>query len=162
MKTLKLTISLITIGIFTVSMALAQGSQPHVPFSELDPSKGYADEAEYIKAHQEMNARAEGQADQNVKPADDHQKKNIKEGTPPMVIPLEDMVIKEDDGDAGNEQSDLEQLVIAYEQGGAEIESKITHLIKEGLLTRNILSSNKVATESKLYKRVDDQQKLSK
>ena len=80
MKNTKLSFTLLLIGLFTVGIAFSQGSQPHVPFSKLDPSKGYANEAEYIKAHQEMNARTENPAtDQNIKPAAEEEAKPMAE-----------------------------------------------------------------------------------
>ena len=79
MKNTKLTLTLLLAGLFTAGLTFSQDAQqPHVPFSELDPSKGYANEAEYIKAYQKMNARAKSSiADKNVNQADE-QKQNTK------------------------------------------------------------------------------------
>jgi len=80
MKNHKLILTLSIIGILTAASAFSQGTEPHVPFSELDPSKGYANEAEYIKAFQKMDARTESPAtDQNVKPSTEEEAKPIAE-----------------------------------------------------------------------------------
>jgi hypothetical protein len=61
MKNLKLTISFIAIGVFTVAMAFGQA--PIVPFSDLDPAEKqvFGDEAAYIDEYQKT-AFERGQA----------------------------------------------------------------------------------------------------
>jgi hypothetical protein len=73
MKNHKLILTFSIIGILTAASAFSQGTEPHVPFSELDPSKNYANEAEYIKAVQEMGSKSNTQ-EQNTPPAAKQQK----------------------------------------------------------------------------------------
>lgn len=73
MKNHKLILTLSIIGIFTAASAFSQGTEPHVPFSELDPSKGYTNEAEYIKAVQEIDLKSNTQG-HNTPPAAKQQK----------------------------------------------------------------------------------------
>ena len=133
-----ITITLLLIaGIFPASTLLGQGTQPHVPFNELHPTKqaGYGDEASYIKAHQEMH-----QGSQTI--SSDHSLKDRTDEYPSKIY--------------------IKQLVNAYESGNKEIEPKIASLIQNRTLTPAVLAKHQVDTNSKLYQRVTHNQEITK
>ena len=133
-----ITITLLLIaGIFPANTLLGQGSQPHVPFNELHPTKkaGYGDEASYIKAHLEMH-----QGSQAI--SSDYSLKDRTDEYPSKIY--------------------IKQLVNAYETGNKEIEPKIAALIQNETLTPAVLAKHQVDTNSKLYKRVSHNQGITK
>ena len=128
--------------------AFSQGSQPHVPFSELDPSKGYADEAEYLKAYQEINDRTESPADQHAKPADGQ---------------IEENPTKEDSPDADllpvPTHKYINQLLIDCESETPTAEEEINSLFKKGFITPSLLKEYNITPNSKLHKKIMNMQK---
>jgi len=134
---------LLLAGIFSASTLLGQGTQPHVPFNELHPTKqaGYGDEAAYIKAHQEMQQDSNADAGSKAISSDQRLK----------------------DGDSKYPSKNyIDQLVNAYELGNKGIEPKIVALMNNGTLTPAVLAKHQVDTHSKLYKRVIHNQEITK
>ena len=172
MKNYKLALSLLIIGIFTTSSTFSQDSQPHVPFSELDPSKGFANEAEYIKSHQELNnGTADPTTQINTEANTEIKAKNEKQV---LRMRKNEYGIEEyTDGSGWNvvaiiadKDTPLDADGLAYFSSACENNKinhqQITELITNGLLTMEILNAQGIDPNSKLYQKVSDHQKTSK